>query len=87
MTFLFRTASPGHGRDGATCAPVTHQELSLVRALFVKHCLSLRYERIKINPAVSSTLRVFIFDEPDLTFVLPAWGEEFGESCEVYVLR
>ena len=35
-------------------------------------------EREQINLAVSSTLRVFIFDEPDLTFMLLAQGEEFG---------
>lgn len=54
--------------------------MSLCRSLLILFG-DRRGEREQINLAVSSTLRVFIFDEPDLTFVLPAWGEEFGESC------
>ena len=54
--------------------------MSLCRSLLILFG-DRRGEREQINLAVSSTLRVFIFDEPGLTFVLPAWGEEFGESC------
>lgn len=33
------------------------------------------------KPAVSSTLRIFILNEPDLTFVVQGWDKEFGDSC------